>query len=366
MEAKFTKRPKRNIRQRSELEENSMSDIQPTPSPTLVQQPAPIFSQPDLDSAENSQISTKLKPKIAPAIQSDSKSKFQSDYYSQSSYSSNYLAELKQNQQHANISEKPIIKEQNLEPIRESEHESEKEEKSSKNSELDKKSENSEKEIIINVPMESSDAELSESDKEKAQEARELRKHIRKRSGSGPDLLPDPNEPDLDTDEVQKAQLYKVLYIDKKPITVDPQEDEINEEQQIKEWENELLARGLGKRSNEEQNMVVHSADKLTVKNQLSRLLREIKTKCSPLSIESVQYGIQQKIRELEQNLSKNTTRLSEISKNKEECKIKLNQGETNKKQAFERENFYSDLLAYITDLEDLYSIFYIFITLKR
>eukprot|EP01022_Parablepharisma_sp_SALTPOND_P000799 TRINITY_DN105064_c0_g1_i1.p1 TRINITY_DN105064_c0_g1~~TRINITY_DN105064_c0_g1_i1.p1 ORF type:complete len:367 (+),score=48.16 TRINITY_DN105064_c0_g1_i1:2164-3264(+) len=326
MEVKFGKRKKPTTRKREELEETSVQEVKPN-TPTV-----PVM--PEEDNPVNFQPKRKMAPSAPPSAPAPLGA------YYQSSYSQRDLAELRRNQLslHQNFPSAPPL-ETPVEAIQEPESESEK------------------KSSVSNV-LPVIDEELDESDKEKAKEARELRMHIRKRSEAGPDTLPDPNRPDLEPDDVERAALYKVLYIDKKPVSVEPGEEEQEEEEQIQEWEKEIMSRGLGKKQVEDKSVARFAADKMSVKSQLGRLLREIKMKCGIMSVESIQNNMQKHIQELESALELNRKRMEEVTTGAMECRKKVERGEMDKKLAVDREQYYSDLLAYVTDLEDLFSNF--------
>eukprot|EP00826_Nyctotherus_ovalis_P009673 TRINITY_DN12560_c0_g1_i13.p1 TRINITY_DN12560_c0_g1~~TRINITY_DN12560_c0_g1_i13.p1 ORF type:complete len:330 (+),score=114.43 TRINITY_DN12560_c0_g1_i13:180-1169(+) len=325
MEVKFTKRKKRPGRDRNELEDTS--------SEPAIQK---LTINPDIFGEEES---GNFRPRKKLAQYTPAPSTVSCAYYESSSpYTEEYLEELKQSQKIL----KPVMSTPNaagkkLEVIQE----------------LSNESESEDEKATRFVPME---MELDDSDKERANEAREFRSSARKRSLPEPDLeeysVRQGAAEEVSVDE-DKVALYRLMCINKNSLIL---EDD-DQDEQLEKWEDEVMARGLGKHKNERE-VTGYSSNKHTVKNQLGVLVKDLKKTCESLSIDKVLWNMEGHIEDLKEALENNCGRSEELAKGLGECARRIEQSERNKSLAKERENYYCDLLAYFTDLEDLFGSF--------
>ena len=331
MEVKFAKRKKRQTRNRNELNDTSSQEelkfttIETSNNIDEEDKDVPIFQS---------------RIRVAPSISNTAP--VTSAYY-QSSYTKEKLNNLKEHQQTLNDTITPVKvpsprKNTPLEVIKEESCESE--------SDNEKKEED--------VPVIEDD--IDDSDRERAKEAREFRLSLRKRNEPEPKLTDDfeedigpTKEPKFDNS--QRISLYKLSYLDKMNYMEESDEDE---EEQFEKLEKEFVARGIGRR--ERENAITKfSSNKLSVRNQLGYLVRDIKSKCEALSIDHVKWFIEKNTNDIQTALDVNTKRYSEINRNFNDCLDKIDKGKNNIELANKRENYYCNLLGYMTDLEDLF-----------
>lgn len=325
MEAKFTKRKRRPGRDRKELEDTSCE-------PALQK----LTINPEAADGEES-AGLQPRKKLAQYVPADSAASC-AYYGSAVPYTEEYLEELKLSQETL----KPTMSTPNavgkkLETIQE----------------LSNESESEDEKAARFVPME---VELDDSDKERANEAREFRSSARKRSLPEPDLedysVKQGAAEEVNVDEDQVA-LYRLMYIKNNSLIL---EDD-DQDEQLEKWEDEVMARGLGKHK-EEREVTRYSSSKHTVRSQLGVLVKDLKRTCESLSIDRMLWNMEGYIEELKEVLENNRGRSEELAKELGECARRIEQSEKNKSLAKERESFYCDLLAYLTDLEDLFGTF--------
>ncbi len=285
MASQFVKRQKRTSRQREELEDRGKVEEGKDASS---QSARVTIVEEDYGTAPAQPL---IKRKIIPAANvAPVPSAVTGEYYhTAGQYSASYLKELGKSNVVPHAAAEAVGKEQ---------------EKSGSGSEAEPQQD-------VEVAVDPVDEEIDESDKEKAQEAREIRSHMRKLSGNDPSTMGMANQEGgtVDVEEAnERAALYKSLYFDKKPPE---NHSESEEEQRLHDWEDEMLTRGLGKSTlsspelvrvekNDETEVAMFSSEKITLASKFNKVLRDIRSKCSSLSIDSVQFCMQKKIKSLE------------------------------------------------------------------